>query len=592
MPTSAWNCLSKTTNRVVVAVAAKSPVFCPILVRWCMLLSLVCRPSLSLVSPFLVRRQQNTVTTAFLIVSQNTDSHRYYVANTFLRMAPEQKQQEDQDCSSIVSEENGKTGHSVRGTTESSEAKSVVKARMVSSVDADDIEACGKRLREGNLVAFPTETVFGLGSNALDPSAISKIFEAKERPLTDPLISHVSSPQTAYDLWENGGGDDCGNANDDDNTEKNTTTHDDRKINDNAIVERRALHALCERFWPGPLTIVAKAKSHVPGLLMANTGFVACRSPKHGTARALIDAAGVPICAPSANKFGHVSPTKAQHVWDDLKEEDVWILQGNTKIDASGNDGNGDRDKNVSEVACEVGVESSVVKIEMLPSNINGSGSSTSSGVDADGAAAATTVTVIGKVTLLRQGAISVEDIKSCLADAGLFPNSFVVTAKTNKANKDEVAQVAPGQTIRHYSPNVPSFILKSSSCPDGTDSHNIKNNNDDDAELQLRLRNALKECILIDFGSRMKSWQNYALSYRDLSEEGNSGTASQNVFDVLRWAEGIEGASEITRIIFPEIVCDSNANQNTSADALTLALKDRLTRAASGQMIDSLLSE
>jgi hypothetical protein len=113
---------------------------------------------------------------------------------------------------------------------------------------------CGERLRQGGLVAFPTETVYGLGCNALDPSAIIKVFEAKERPLTDPLITHVTENQVAFNLWA---------------------------ADINNSLEGKALQSLCKHFWPGPLTLVAKAAPEVPPTLMANTGFCACRSPQH-----------------------------------------------------------------------------------------------------------------------------------------------------------------------------------------------------------------------------------------------------------------------------------------------------------------------
>lgn len=401
----------------------------------------------------------------------------------------------------------------------------VVRARMV---PVSDLEQCGKRLRDGDLVAFPTETVYGLGCAALDPTAIVKVFQAKERPLSDPLITHVTRPETAYELWERGFEDLASSS-----------------------AEGRALHALCERFWPGPLTIVAKARNHVPDLLMANTGYVACRSPKHITARALIEAAGTPIAAPSANKFGHVSPTRSQHVWDDLQYEDVWIVEEppmRTMVDHNGED----------DAVCEVGVESSVVKIETTTTSDDDESTSKR-----------------GKVTLLRQGAVSAQDIEACLNDAGLG-DAFVVATRTKNASDETVAQVAPGQTIRHYSPHIASYILAASACP-GSDAYPLVKEGE---------QSAMGTTILIDFGGKLKAWELQSLAYRDLSQTGDSSVATKNVFQTLRWAERIEGA---TRIIFPEISEDVEEGQ---VDALTLALKDRLTRAASGVVIDSLSNE
>jgi tRNA threonylcarbamoyl adenosine modification protein (Sua5/YciO/YrdC/YwlC family) len=387
-----------------------------------------------------------------------------------------------------------------------------VRAKLVSTME---LEQCGERLRRGDLVAFPTETVYGLGCNALDEAAIIKVFQAKERPLTDPLISHVTDKQVAYSLWEAEIGNDSSTS-----------------------LEGRAIEALCERFWPGPLTLVAKAASHVPSILMANTGFVACRAPQHPISVALINAAQVPIAAPSANKFGHVSPTRSHHVWDDLKYEDVWIVKEDQQ-----------QTEHSVEECCHVGVESSVAKIEIL---------STSRGDK-------------GRVTLLRQGAVSVEEIQTCLNEAGLA-DDFEVLARTKKATSETVANVAPGQTIRHYSPHIPSFILSQSFYEDTS------------TPIHSRDKAYLSKTAVIDFGGRLKELKPFSLEYRDLSESGDSSEATRNLFEVLRWAEQVVGADQI---LFPEI--DDGTTSSTPPDALTLALKDRLTRAASGIAIDSL---
>lgn len=383
-----------------------------------------------------------------------------------------------------------------------------------------DLKKCGERLRQGGLVAFPTETVYGLGCNALDPSAIIKVFEAKERPLTDPLITHVTENEVAFDLW--------------------AADADDS-------LEGKALQSLCKNFWPGPLTLVAKAAPNVPPILMANTGFCACRSPQHPISIALINAAKVPIAAPSANKFGHVSPTRSSHVWHDLQHEDVWIIEEEKKEDST----------NAS--CCEVGVESSVAKIEMSEDKES------------------------GKIILLRQGAVSLRNIKECLEQAGLA-KIFEVVALTKRTTDKTVPNVAPGQTIRHYSPDVPSFILSRSLCQ-------LKSSSINENEKEF-----LSRSVLIDFGGKIKTWKHFALAYRDLSETAESAEATKNVFETLRWAEKIENANQI---LFPEISDkidhqelrknEDNLICSASHDALTLALKDRLTRAASGVVIDCL---
>ena len=152
----------------------------------------------------------------------------------------------------------------------------------------EGISKAASLIKQGGLVAFPTETVYGLGANALNEEAVLSIFKAKGRPLTDPVIIHVSTAIMATELLE---------------------------IEDDS--SRQMFEILTTCFWPGPLTIIAKAKPFVPKVVSAGTGFVGVRCPSHPLAIALIIASGLPIAAPSANRFGHVSPTKARHVLAD-----------------------------------------------------------------------------------------------------------------------------------------------------------------------------------------------------------------------------------------------------------------------------------
>ena len=151
-------------------------------------------------------------------------------------------------------------------------------------------------IREGQIVAFPTETVYGLGANALNPAAVRRIFEIKGRPRTSPLIVHVKSIEMARQL-----------------------------------VRQWPLEAqyLAEKFWPGPLTLVVPKHIGVPDEVTANLDTVAIRMPDHPLALALIREAGVPIAAPSANKFTRLSPTTAEHVRASFSEEEVpMVLDG------------------------------------------------------------------------------------------------------------------------------------------------------------------------------------------------------------------------------------------------------------------------
>jgi L-threonylcarbamoyladenylate synthase len=168
----------------------------------------------------------------------------------------------------------------------------VKRAKNVHAISARSLHAAAARLRRGELVAFPTETVYGLGANALDAEAVAKIFKAKGRPDDNPLIVHVS----------------------------------DQKMLRKVVRAVPALaHELTAHFWPGPLTIVLSKKSSIPSLVTAGLDTVAVRMPE-GIARDLVRLAGVPIAAPSANVSGRPSPTTAAHVAEDFP--DVFVLDG------------------------------------------------------------------------------------------------------------------------------------------------------------------------------------------------------------------------------------------------------------------------
>jgi L-threonylcarbamoyladenylate synthase len=158
----------------------------------------------------------------------------------------------------------------------------------------EDITDAAKILRAGGTVAFPTETVYGLGANALDPIAVEKIFQAKQRPAWDPLIVHVID---------------------------RAMLHQVAKVTPEA--ER-----LIATFWPGPLTLLLGRTPAVPDSVTAGRPLVGVRMPAHPVAHALISAAGIPIAAPSANRFGHTSPTTAAHVIEDLDLRIDAILDG------------------------------------------------------------------------------------------------------------------------------------------------------------------------------------------------------------------------------------------------------------------------
>ena len=151
---------------------------------------------------------------------------------------------------------------------------------------AENIAHAAEVIKQGGLVSFPTDTVYGLGANVYNAQAVANIFKAKERPLFDPLISHIA---------------------------------DIDFLSEYAITDNRAI-ALAKHFWPGPLTFVLKRKDNNPAIDLACAGLnsIAVRMPNHPVALELIRQSGVPIVAPSANRFKTISPTTAQHVRDSL----------------------------------------------------------------------------------------------------------------------------------------------------------------------------------------------------------------------------------------------------------------------------------
>ena len=168
-------------------------------------------------------------------------------------------------------------------------------------------------LRGGGLVAFPTETVYGLGADAFNGVAVARIFSVKARPAFDPLIVHLAEAA---------------------------------EVGRVADAQDPRVATLAERFWPGPLTLVLPRRRELPDLVTAGLPSVGVRVPGHGAARALIAAAGVPLAAPSANLFGRVSPTSARHVEEALGDAVAVILDGGP---------------------CRVGLESTVVSLVSHP---------------------------------------------------------------------------------------------------------------------------------------------------------------------------------------------------------------------------------
>lgn len=222
-------------------------------------------------------------------------------------------------------------------------------------------------LRNGGLVAFPTETVYGLGANALNPIAVAGIFEAKQRPNFDPLIVHIADRSQLDVLFK----------------------HPIDPL----------VFQLAEKFMPGPLTIVHKKADIIPDLVTSGMENVAVRMPSHATAHKLIELAGVPVAAPSANKFGQLSPTSYKHVEKQNMDIDYIVAD--------------------DDLGHLVGIESTVVMVEN------------------------------GTCTVLRPGIVTAENIEAAL---GI---KVTVAAHNTKIN-------SPGLLNSHYSPTKPLYFLQS----------------------------------------------------------------------------------------------------------------------------------
>jgi L-threonylcarbamoyladenylate synthase len=234
------------------------------------------------------------------------------------------------------------------------------------TADEDGVRRGAEVIRAGGLVAFPTETVYGLGADAMSAAAVARIFEAKERPRGNPLIVHLASAAALETVA--------------------------------AVVPPLALDAAA-RFWPGPLTLVLPRAATVPLITTGGLETVAVRVPAHPVARALIASCGRPIAAPSANRSGRPSPTRAEHAREDLDGRVELILDGGPT---------------------PVGVESTVLDLTTDPP------------------------------MLLRPGGVTLEELQDCLGDVG-----------TLQADDHSAAGRSPGLRYRHYAPRAQVIIIE-----------------------------------------------------------------------------------------------------------------------------------
>ncbi|MGX8701490.1 L-threonylcarbamoyladenylate synthase [Caproiciproducens sp.] len=236
----------------------------------------------------------------------------------------------------------------------------------------EDILTAARILRDGGLVGIPTETVYGLAANALDGKAVAGIFAAKGRPMDNPLIVHISDFDQIDQLV--------------------------RKVTPEA-------EKLAKAYWPGPMTVILPKSDKIPDEVSAGLDTVAIRFPSHPAARALIDAAGIPLAAPSANLSGHPSPTTAGHVLNDLDGKIEAVVDGGP---------------------CGVGVESTVVTLACDPPR------------------------------LLRPGGITLEQLRGVLGTVEM--DSAVLHPL-----KEGVRASSPGMKYKHYSPKANVIIIDGS---------------------------------------------------------------------------------------------------------------------------------
>jgi L-threonylcarbamoyladenylate synthase len=249
----------------------------------------------------------------------------------------------------------------------------VQKTLRLNGGNGADLERAAALLRSGATVAFPTETVYGLGANALDVAAVAKIFEAKQRPAWDPLIVHLADVSGLREVAEVGEGSEA------------------------------RVRALVEAFWPGPLTLLLPRGRAVPDAVTAGRPLVGVRVPAHPVALELLRLAGVPVAAPSANIFGHTSPTTAAHVLADLDGRIDAVVEGG---------------------ATAVGVESTVLDPDLM--------------------------------IVYRPGAVTAAQIEAVCG----------VSVRMYAAPKERVAHEAlpaPGVGIRHYAPRAKVVLVEGS---------------------------------------------------------------------------------------------------------------------------------
>lgn len=383
---------------------------------------------------------------------------------------------------------------------------------------SENILTCSEKLKNGEIVSFGTETVYGLGANCFNQESVLNIFKYKGRPLSDPLILHVDKLEKVYPYIEE--------------SEENL----------------KVLEKISSYFWPGPITIILKANPlKISKYITAGSDYVSFRIPNNKNALKLLSLLDFPVAAPSANKFCHVSPVSAEHVFDDFKEFPVTILDCGR---------------------CEFRMESTVIKVEEK------------------------------KLIVYRKGAITLEDLTVFsskteeLKDFNIEYRSKEkeINTKETKSNEVKIENLnevnilseenedkeCPGLFRKHYSPIIPTYLF--SKDPTSYKCRNLYKKEfneglkigiiDFNGYIKQNLKNKVDIVFNMDLASELFSCDNSTINTIITDEVSNAKTALGNIYDCLRNAEKYINQVDILLIPFiDEIIDDKNPYKPTLLD-------------------------
>ncbi|KAJ1605762.1 SUA5-like RNA binding domain-containing protein [Cryptosporidium canis] len=367
-----------------------------------------------------------------------------------------------------------------------------------------DLSDYASYILNGDLVAIPTETVYGLGGNAYEKSSILKIFKIKGRPANNPLICHVHSFKFAEDNVF--------------------------KLSEKTKVVYKIL---TDKFWPGPLTIIAEKRDRVVDEVSIS-GKVGARCPNNQLTLELLKLLSVPVAAPSANRSGHISPTSPLHVSKEFDQDymekigiKVWILDGGE--------------------CCNVGVESTVLEYN-----------------EDDNFISIYRCGGISKRQIWEALMENVQDSEQWIRDIRIAYFGRNDQSENDESSCHQAIVVSPGMDIKHYSPTINTKLIEFVS-----DTHEY-------TSISVDLRNV----ILIDIGSKLSFLKCYVCCYISLCDDDDFSLACKNLFATLHRAEDLAIShcnNTYTCIFITGFKTDDN---------ISLALWDRVYRASSGNFI------